>query len=322
MTEIVISEFIVNPSLLLVDEVKELYNDSNYLLLKAFCRNKSAFHYVKTRIQKWLPIHFKWISSHCEDINFLRKNKDKIDYSEVCKNPCIKYIIDLLEENLDKLNWDELSKNTFAYPLLKKYPHNINWRLLCQNTSKEVIEMIEKYYIKFIHWLPLSANPSAIHLLKKYPNMIDKTSVNINPKAFEILKDNKELIDYKILCSNQSKEAMKMIEDNINHSDVSFELLSSNPYAIPILLKYPQKIDWYMAIDNKEIGQLFKVFPENLNILIKYVIKYPSVLPFIKDYLYDISPVKLAENPSIFKIDKENYTERKNLFQKIILKCY
>lgn len=322
MTEIVISEFIVNPNLILIDEVKELYNDSNYFLLKAFCRNKSAFPYIKTRIQKWLPIHFKWISSHCEDINFLRKNKDKIDYSEVCKNPSIKYIIDLLEEHLDELNWDELSKNPYAYTLLKKYPHNINWRILCQNTSKEVIEMIEKYYIKFIHWLPLSSNPSAIDLLKKYPNMIDKTSLNINPKAFEILKDYKELIDYKILCSNHSEEAMKMIEDNINHPDISFELLSSNPYAIPILLKYPKKIDWYMAIDNKEIGQLFKVFPENLNILIKYVIKYPSVLPFIKDYLYDISPVKLAENPSIFKIDKENYSERKNLFQKIILKCY
>jgi hypothetical protein len=319
MSEIVISEFLVSPTIVLIDDIKELYNDSK--CLKAFCRNKSAFPYVKSRIKKWLPVHFKWISSHCNDIDFLRKNKDKIDYSEICKNSCIIYIIDLLEGHLEELNWRELSKNPYAYSLLSKYPEYIDWWFLCQNTSIEVMNMLESHYMEYVKWLPLSSNPSAINILKKNLKMIDKTALNINPKGFEILREHPELIDYKFLCSNQSKEAVEIIEKNIKREDICFELLSANKYAINLLIKNPDKIDWYMAIDNEEIGQLFKSFPDKLNsMIIKYVIRYKSVIPFLKEYLYDISPTKLAENPSLFKIDDFSYKFRKNIFQKIVSK--
>lgn len=321
MSEIVISEFLVHPDLVLIDDIKDLYNESSKWM-KAFCRNKAAFPYLKNRIKKWLPVHFKWVSSHCEDIDFLRKNKDKIDYFEICKNKCIPYIIDLLEDRLYDLDWTELSKNPFAYPLLKKYPEYIDWWSLCQNTSKEVMDMLEKSYMKHIYWMPLSSNPSAIGILKKNLNMVDKAALNINPNGIEILKDNTELIDYQMLCSNQSKEAIEIIEKNIKREDISFSLLSANKYAINLLIKNPDKIDWYMAIDNEEIGKLFEAFPDRVNSLImKYVVKYKSVMPFLKDYLYDISLVKLAENPHIFKVDSVSYKNRKSLFQKIVCKC-
>ena len=320
MSEIVISEFLVHPDLVLIDDIKDLYNESSNFM-KAFCRNKAAFPYLKNRIKKWLPVHFKWISSHCDDIDFLTKNKHKINYFEICKNHNIKYIMDLLEEQLDNLDWCELSKNPFAYPLLKKYPEYISWWDLCQNTSKDVMDMLEKSYMKYVNWLPLSSNPSAIEILKKNLNMVDKAALNINPNGIEILKDHPELIDYQMLCSNQSKEAIDIIEKNIKREDISFPLLSANKYAINLLIKNPDKIDWYMAIDNEDIGKLFEAFPEKVNSLImKYVIKYKSVVPFLKDYLYDVSPIKLAENPYIFRVDSVSYNKRKKVFEKIVCK--
>lgn len=321
MSDIVISEFLVHPDIVLIDDIKDLYNESSQWM-KAFCRNKAAFPYLKNRIKKWLPVHFKWISSHCDDIDFLRKNKNKIDYFEICKNRNISYIIDLLEEHLSDLDWSELSKNPFAYPLLKKYPEYIDWWNLCQNTSKDVINMLEKKYMKYVHWLPLSSNPSAIGILKKNLSMIDKTALNINPNGIEILKEHPDLIDYQMLCSNQSKEAIEIIERNMKSQDISFSLLSANKYAINLLIKNPEKIDWNMAIDNEDIGKLFEAFPDKVNsLIIKYVIKYKSVIPFLKNYLYDISHIKLAENPYIFKVDSVSYKNKKNLFQKIVCKC-
>ena len=170
-----------------------------------------------------------------------------------------------------------------------------------------------------IVWSILSCNPSAINLLKKHLNMIDKTGLNLNPKGFEILKDHSEMINFAVLCNNQSKEAMEIIEKNINHPSISFELLSSNSYAIDILKKHKDKIDWYMTIDNENIGELFKAFPDKISsLIIKYVVKYPSVIPYLKDYIYDISYIKLAENPGIFTVDENDYNLRLKSVQNII----
>lgn len=326
MSEIVISEFLVTPKLILIDDVKDVYKNNNYI--KALCRNKSSFPFLKYKIKKWLPVHFKWISSHCQDFEFLRHNKEKIDYYEVCKNPCINYIFDLLDERVDDLDWVELSKNKNAVPFLIKYQHYIDWWSACQNESMEMMNFLEKN-IKYIKWLPLSANPSAIHILKKYINMIDKSMININPKGFEILKENPDLINYELLCSNNSYEAMEMIDKiikdpyNYNNKYISYELLSANPYAIKILINNSQKIDWFMAIENENIGELFKAFPDKISpLLMKYVVKYPSIIPFLGDYLYDVSLIKLAENPSIFTLDKEDYKNRLDMVRRVLSKIY
>jgi hypothetical protein len=318
MSQIVISEFFVTRNLVLIDDVKNIYSESK--CIKAFCRNKKAFPFLKNIIKKWLPVHFKWISSHCQDIEFMRKNENKINYKELSKNTCVNYILDILERHLDELDWNELSKNTSAVHLLKKYRKRICWSSACDNTSTEMIDFLSlpKNFPKIV-WSILSCNPSAIDLLKKHLNMIDKTGLNLNPKGFEILKDHTEMINFAVLCNNQSKEAMEIIEKNINHPSISFELLSSNSYAIDILKKHKDKIDWYMTIDNENIGELFKAFPDKISsLIIKYVVKYPSVIPYLKDYIYDISYIKLAENPGIFTVDDNDYNLRLKTVQNII----
>ena len=325
MSEIVISEFFITPKLILIDDVKDIFNKNKYL--KALCRNKEAFPYLKNNIKKWLPVHFKWISSHCKDLDFLRLNKDRINYYEICKNPCVNYIFDLLDDRIDDLDWVQLSKNKNAVPFLIKHRKYIDWWSACQNESLEMMDFLEKNF-KYIKWLPLSANPSAIHILKKHLNMADISMLNINPKGVEILKENPSLINYELLCSNNSYEAMEIIDKiinepyNYNQKYISYELLSANPYSTKILINNKDKIDWFMAIENENIGELLKAFPEKISLLIKYVVKYPSIIPILGDYLYEVSAIKLAENPSIFRLDKEDYNKRISIIQRLLFKIY
>jgi phage gp36-like protein len=327
MSQFVISEFYVSPSVVLIDDVKDFYYNSNEsnesnissVWMKAMCKNKESFLFLKDKIKKWLPVHFKWLSSHCSDIDFLRKNENKIDYKELSKNLSINYLHDILERNIDLLDWKELSRNISAVSFMKKYRDKINWDYACMNESKEMVEFLFENR-KNIHWGFLSGNPSAVYRLKDNLKKVDVLMLNTNPNAVEILEDNPEFIDYNALCDNRSEKAMKLVEKNINHPDISFEYLSSNPYAIDILKRYPEKIDWGMAIDNENVGELFKSFPEKINMYLKYCLKYPSVLPILKDYLYDISFIKLAQNPGIFKKDDKEYKKNLKSIQNIISK--
>lgn len=318
MSEIVISEFYVKPSIILIDDIRDEYPKCSSIL-KMMCKNKEAFLFVKDKIKKWLPIHFKWISSHCNDTEFLRKNEDNIDYKELSKNLCVNHIYDILERHLDKLDWDELSRNPTAVSFLKKNKDNINWAYACMNKSKEMIEFLFENKEK-INWVFLSGNPSAVYKLKDNLNKVDLMLLNTNTNAIELLEEKPELIDWTSLCDNRSEKAMKLIEKNINHPDISFELLSCNPFAINILLMNPEKIDWGMATENENIGELFKVFPEKIKLYLKSCLKYPSVLPFLKDYLHEISYIKLSQNPAIFKRDEEEYKKSLKSIQNIISK--
>jgi hypothetical protein len=325
MAQIVISEFLVSPPICIIDDIKELYN--NGIWIKALCRNNKAFPYLKQNIKKWLPIHIKWISSHCDDIHFLIKYKKYIDFTNLSSNPNINKLDEkILIKNIKKLDWWLLSRNKNAVSFLKKYPEKVIWQAACLNQSLEMLNWIDDLYSTdnldmSENWSFLTCNPEAIHFLLKYKNFIDKKNINLNSKAISFLKENPDLINYKVLCYNNSKEAMELIKERIKRGlieDICFEYLSTNPYAIDILKEYPERIEWDMTILNENVGKLYEFFPDKISKYIKYTINYPSVLPYIKEYLYNVSPVILATNPDIFYIDKGIYKNRLKNVQQII----
>jgi hypothetical protein len=325
MSQIVISEFLVSPPICIIDDIKELYNNGTWL--KALCRNKKAFPYLKQNIKKWLPIHIKWISSHCDDIPFLIKYKKYIDFSNLSRNPNINKLDEnILIKNIKKLDWWFLSKNESAVCFLKKYPKKIIWQAACLNPSIEMIQWIDELYSSgnldmSENWQFLTCNPNAINVLLKYKEFIHKKNINLNSKSISFLKDNPLFINYKVLCYNNSFEAMELLKERINIGlidDLCFENLSTNPYAIDILKENPERIDWDMTILNENVGLLYEIFPDKISKYIKYTINYPSVLPYIKEYLHNVSPVILATNPDIFYVDKGNYKNRLKSIQQII----
>ena len=327
MAEFTISEFIVTPPIYIIDDIKELYKNGTWT--KALCRNKNSFPYLKQNIKKWLPIHIKWISSHCDNIPFLYKHKKYIDFQNLSSNPCIdKFDEKILIKNLDKLDWWDLSRNKNAVNFLKKYPEKVIWQSACLNQSPEMLNWIDELYSSqnldmTNNWQFLSCNPYAISILIKYKSFIDHKNINLNSKAIPFLKENTNLINYKILCYNNSEEAMELIKKRIERGfidDICFEYLSTNPFAIDILKEYPEKIIWDMTILNENVGILYKYFPDKISKYIKFTINYPSVLPYVKDYLYNISPVILATNPDIFYTDNKEYKEKLKNMRKIISK--
>lgn len=324
MAQFIISEFLVTPPVLIKEDIKELYDNKSWI--KALCRNKNSFPYLKQNIKKWLPIHIKWISSYCEDMHFLNKHKKYINFINLSSNPFINKLDEkILIDNIDKLDWWELSKNKSAVTFLKKYPEKIIWQAACFNQSIDMINWIDELYLSKNldmknKWEFLNCNPTAIHVLIKHKNFINN-NINLNTKAIDFLKENPHLIDYKILCYNNSKEAIELINQRIEKGfidDISFEYLSTNPFAIDILKKYPERIDWDMTTLNKNVGLLYKEFPDKIKKYIKYTIIYPSVLPYIKEYLYEVSPVTLAKNPNIFYTDEKEYKQKLKDIQKTI----
>lgn len=327
MAQFVISEFLVTKPVYIIDEIKELYENGKWN--KALCKNKNSFAYLKQHIKKWLPVHIKWISSHCTDISFLIKHKKYIDYKNLSSNHFIKFdknIQDLLSENLNKLDWWELSMNKNAILFLKKYPTKIIWQAACLNKSTDMLNWIDELYSSnnldmTENWSFLSCNKEAIYLLNKYKDFIDKRNINLNSNAIPFLKENPHLINYKVLCYNNSKEAIELLKERINKGfidDLCFEYLSTNPYAIDILLQHPEKIVWDMTILNENVGELYKHFPDKIGKYIRYTVNYPSVLPYVKDNLYNFSPVILATNPDIFYTDSEEYKTKLKDIQKFL----
>jgi hypothetical protein len=85
----------------------------------------------------------------------------------------------------------------------------------CENYENYKNESIIK-----INWSMLSRNPEAIHLLEQYPDRIC----------------------WKMLCTNPSPAAIRLLVQN--QDKIYWEVFSLNPGAIPLLEAYPDKIHW------------------------------------------------------------------------------
>jgi hypothetical protein len=173
-------------------------------------------------------------------IHILEKNLDKVDWSELSKNP---NAIRILEKNLDKVNWYMLSKNPNAIHILEKNLDGVDWYMLSSNPN--AIHIIEKNLDKvYLHWL--SSNPNAIHILEKNLDKVNWDWLSSNPNAIHILEKNLDKVNWYALSSNPN--AIHILEKNLDKVD--WIELSSNPNAIHILEKNLDEVEWYGLSSN------------------------------------------------------------------------
>ena len=182
--------------------------------------------------------------------------------SDIC-DIITKYIqkprYELLEwVDIKKLDWEYLSINPNAISLLEANQDKINWHLL-------------------------SGNPNAIALLEANQDKINWCILSRNHNALSLIKANIEKIDYQVLLSNPNPEVLKLIinkskwqpmhtkkyvkvyRKNIK-SIVDWYIISSNPEAITILSKNPEKIDYKQLSLNPAI---FRVNDDKIELIKK-----------------------------------------------------
>ena len=290
------------------------------------------------------------------DLLELEENYDKINWHHISLNP---NAIDLLKKNYDKINWRIVSANPNAIKLLKEkieleekgiYDRSdeynaIDGDILSTNTNPNVIKLLKKYPNK-INWKYFSENPNAIDMLKiriEYENNLsskDYSSLDVtqkinwnylsdnkNANAIDLLKENQDKINWKMLCSNPI--AIKMIKERIAYEEtldssdssedklIHWNFLSLNSNAIDLLTKKAKnektltvkqiyrlenkdKIDWYEL--SKNINAI-----ELLRERIKYEERLTEEELDYLDYKTDLIDWDfLSANPNAIDLLKEN----------------
>jgi len=168
-------------------------------------------------------------------INFGKELKLKKEYSK-------EEIVKDIESNFPKISWNLLSANTEIIDILEneamKLCSRINFDTFSANPA--AVPFLRKNK-KLISWKYLSLNPEAIDILKENPSKICYHSLCLNPKGFELLKND---INWKLMSGNP--EGGNFIISNCKdpENELDWELISKNPSCLELLEMYPWKIVW------------------------------------------------------------------------------
>jgi hypothetical protein len=298
-------------------------------------------------LQDWIPSHYiimKYLSANYNAIDFLSlpENQKYIDYPELSKNTNF-YAINLINERL-------LVEKNIPYKQLQEEKNKIDWDKLLANSvainglEKEFEEYFLKGKKKNLHHLLNNENPKAIQILKKLLKTgkykkkdinWDCISGNPSSEAFALLQENIDKVNWKYLSKNTHPGAIKSLEDAVEEQmewydmeefddyaeldddkKIDWELLSSNPKAIDILIK-KWKAEKRLMRFNDEIYDRLK--ESNMIISWEYVSSNPEAIELIKKKLklenklsenryYNLSKFekiswkKLSSNPNAIKI--------------------
>ena len=176
-------------------------------------------------------IYWSALSLNPNAIELLKANPEKINWEMLSTNP---NAIELLKSNIDEINWSALSVNPNAIDLLRENMDEIDWEEFMTNPNaiglikENLDEVIDNYGL---YGLSANQNTEAIELLQKYPKYISEPAIelsgNPNPKAIELLRDNINIIDWRVLSRNPSLEAIKLLREHPKKID--WKLLSANP---------------------------------------------------------------------------------------------
>ena len=192
-------------------------------------------HRETYKLRNWIDIdRINWSflsrNEHPYAIDLLQQNPEKIDWEHLSTNP---QAIHLLEQNPDKIHWRNVSMNPQAIHLLEQHPDKIDWQSFVRNNRNAKI-LIEKMNeddpmrnYHHLHYLCKFAKPHEICILEQHLEDVNELG--------ELVKT----VNERRANSTPRKPPMHVPTDNLDWS-----MLSGNPYAIHLLEKHPDKIDW------------------------------------------------------------------------------
>lgn len=201
---------------------------------------QSSYEGAVAFCKKHNKIDWFYLSCNSTDsaLELLCENIDKIEWSQLSSNKHDK-AVKLLQENVDKIDWWSLSinSNDKVYDLLSENQDKIQWDSLAVNKSEKILGLLENNVNKLTSqgWERLSRNNSnkALEILEANKDKIDwfeLAKYNYNDKAIKLIKDNLDKIngDMSHLFGNINPKAFELIVEN-KDSITSLVYLFSNP---------------------------------------------------------------------------------------------
>ena len=246
---------------------------------------------LKYELREWVPVgklNISLLSKNHNAIDYLKKNKTLIDYTNLSANTntdAIELLRAQIKKDPNSIDWYELSKNPNAIQLLKDNEQRINWVAFCCNPAPETIAILKN---------KIEENPFNIAVLNGYRNWSSLSS-NTSDEAIAYLKENMDNIDWKTLSGNTNLEAIKLLKEKVRTGRID-------------------DLDWNKICSNKNAGDIIMGAIKDK----PYYISWPSVACNtskevikimewkLKDDPEKISWVELSKNPSAIEILLEN----------------
>lgn len=243
--------------------------------------------------------------------------KDKFEWGTVINNPNAIHLLETeLDKNLDKVkNWANLFSNPNALHLFEKYFDYVHFGGLSSNKNVEVFKILEKH-LNNVRWDVISyrQEPEAIAFLEKHLDRLNDEcwrSIQENPAAVEIIKNNMDKINLASLSKNTSPEVIEIIKNNYLDELSHFEgyILSGNPSAMSILRENPDLIDLDALASNPNPEAVAIVIDEeNLDELnIEALSLNPGVIDFLENNLDIVDWQSLSLNSAALHILEANF---------------
>lgn len=236
---------------------------------------------LKYELREWVPVdklNISLLSKNHNAIDYLKKNKTLIDYTNLSANTnpdAIELLRAQIKKDPNSIDWYELSKNPNAIQLLKDNEQRINWVAFCCNPAPETIAILKN---------KIEENPLNI---KRYRNWSSLSS-NTSKEAIAYLKENMDNIDWKELSGNTNLEAIELLKEKVGtgSDDLDWFKLSGNENAVDIIMNLlihkAWNIRWNSLVHNTKA---IKIIEWKL-----------------KDDPEKILWVELSKNPSAIKI--------------------
>lgn len=194
------------------------------------------------------------------DIDFVRDNKDKIDWDDIAlKNILTEDIIREFQENFD---WFAIS-DTQKLPedLIAKHISQVDWYSI---SRKQVLSesFIDKYK-DYVNWHEISSNQSlSEEFIERYADKLDWGGVLIKNKLSEnFIRKFEDKVNWVLVSAKQvlSEEFIEEYSDKVDWREISENQVLSEKF----ITKYKDRLDWNSMLCNQVLSVDF--IEKNMN---------------------------------------------------------
>ena len=139
---------------------KDLYNFEHRWKLKDWIKDTTPHS------EEVFKINYESIGYNCRAYYLIECNPTRSEWKYLSQQPDALY---LLEKNPDKISWCSFKNYNSSYQMLKRNPQHLekNKKIYSFESAMDFINDKLKNNIEDVDWIELSLNPRAINILKE-----------------------------------------------------------------------------------------------------------------------------------------------------------